>query len=103
VPAMVGEVARRKGLAVVLEKAVITDASGNVIPLESLFPAQDDAPDPDGGQSPAVAAGSASDPAGVPAGASGGVPAVVLPSVADPTSLPVSDLGGFEPADGVQA
>jgi trigger factor len=38
VPAMVGEVARRKALAVVLEKAVVTDASGRAVDLEALRP-----------------------------------------------------------------
>jgi trigger factor len=97
VPAMVAEVARRKGLATVLEKATITDASGNVIDLESLFPTREE--EPDGEQPLTVAMTSGTDPAAIPTG----MPAVVLPSVADPTSLPVSDLGGFEPADGVQA
>ena len=38
VPAMVGEVARRKALALVLEKAVVTDASGRPVDLEALRP-----------------------------------------------------------------
>ena len=36
VPAMVGEVARRKALAVAMEKATVKDASGNTIDLEEL-------------------------------------------------------------------
>jgi trigger factor len=40
VPAMVGEVARRKALALVLEKAVVTDASGRSVDLEALTPKQ---------------------------------------------------------------
>ncbi|GAB7191435.1 trigger factor [Kineococcus sp. NUM-3379] len=36
VPAMVGEVARRKALAVAMEKATVKDASGNTINLEEL-------------------------------------------------------------------
>ena len=36
VPAMVGEVARRKALALVLEKATVTDASGRPVDLEAL-------------------------------------------------------------------
>ncbi len=45
VPAMVSEVARRKGLAVVLENARITDAQGNEVSLDDLVPApeEDDA------------------------------------------------------------
>lgn len=35
IPAMVAEVARRKGLAVVLEGATVTDASGNVVDLSA--------------------------------------------------------------------
>jgi len=38
VQGMVAEVARRKALAVVLEQAVVTDASGNVVDLEALRP-----------------------------------------------------------------
>jgi trigger factor len=40
VPAMVGEVARRKALALVLEKATVTDASGRPVDLEALNPPQ---------------------------------------------------------------
>jgi trigger factor len=40
VPAMVGEVARRKALALVLEKATVTDASGRPVDLEALRPEQ---------------------------------------------------------------
>lgn len=36
--AMVGEVARRKALAAVLEKATVTDASGTVLDLDDLVP-----------------------------------------------------------------
>jgi trigger factor len=43
VPAMVGEVARRKALALVLEKATVTDASGRPVDLEALRPRTDDA------------------------------------------------------------
>ncbi len=38
VPAMVAEVARRKGLAVVLEAATITDANGEPVDLDDLVP-----------------------------------------------------------------
>jgi trigger factor len=100
VPAMVGEVARRKALASVLEKAIIKDASGNLIDLDSLFPRDEEAEDgieviePDDAQADAgVGAG---------AGAAAGVdePAQApAPSAADPTAITVSDIGGFEPAD----
>ncbi|GAB3589906.1 trigger factor [Angustibacter peucedani] len=43
VQAMVAEVARRKALAVVLEKAKVTDASGNDVDLEALRPTADEA------------------------------------------------------------
>lgn len=75
VPAMVSDVARRKALAGVLEKAVITEASGAVVDLETLFgPAEDDA-------EPVVEA--------------------AVPPVAstDPTAIQAFDLGGFEPSD----
>jgi len=42
VPAMVGEVARRKALALVLEKATVTDASGRPVDLEALRPQPQD-------------------------------------------------------------
>ncbi len=45
VPAMVGEVARRKALASVLENAKVTDASGNEIDLEELFATEADEDD----------------------------------------------------------
>jgi trigger factor len=44
VPAMVGEVARRKALALVLEKAVVTDASGRPVDLEALRPTPPELP-----------------------------------------------------------
>jgi trigger factor len=40
VPAMVAEVARRKGLATVLESATVKDASGNTVDLAALAPRQ---------------------------------------------------------------
>ncbi len=42
VPQMVAEVGRRKGLAVVLERAVVKDESGETIDLASLFPPAED-------------------------------------------------------------
>ena len=44
VPQMVAEVGRRKGLAMVLERAVVKDESGETIDLASLFPQTEDAP-----------------------------------------------------------
>jgi len=45
VPAMVGEVARRKALAGVLDRAKITDASGNEVDLDELAPDEDEVED----------------------------------------------------------
>ncbi|WP_328295339.1 trigger factor [Kineococcus sp. NBC_00420] len=42
VPAMVSEVRRRKALAVAMEKATVTDASGNAVDLEELVGGDDD-------------------------------------------------------------
>ena len=44
VPQMVAEVGRRKGLAMVLERAVVKDESGETIDLASLFPQTEEAP-----------------------------------------------------------
>ena len=57
VPAMVAEVARRKGLAAVLEGAIVKDASGNDVDLEALAPRQQDTAD----DAPAAAEASTAD------------------------------------------
>ena len=44
VPQMVAEVGRRKGLAQVLERAVVKDQSGETIDLAALFPQTEEAP-----------------------------------------------------------
>jgi len=44
VPQMVAEVGRRKGLAQVLERAVVKDEAGETIDLKSLFPQSEEAP-----------------------------------------------------------
>ena len=44
VPQMVAEVGRRKGLAQVLERAIVKDESGQSIDLASLFPQTEEAP-----------------------------------------------------------
>jgi trigger factor len=49
VPAMVGEVARRKALALVLEKASVTDASGRPVDLEALRPVAEESAAPEEG------------------------------------------------------
>jgi trigger factor len=75
IPQMVSEVSRRKALAQVLEKAVISDESGNVIDLESLFPRQEE-PAEEAVQvvAPEVAEESEQKPA--------------VPASTDPTALP---------------
>jgi trigger factor len=80
VPAMVQEVARRKALAVVLSRAAIKDASGNVIDLDLLVPDDED------GEAPGD---------GVPEPVE--LPVPTGPATADPTALPSLALGGFEP------
>mgnify|MGYP006376273951 FL=1 len=42
IPSIVQEVARRKGLAAVLDQAVVTDTAGTVIDLDELVPQQDE-------------------------------------------------------------
>ncbi|WP_088282797.1 trigger factor [Kineosporia sp. A_224] len=90
IPAMVGEVARRKALAAVLEKAVVNDASGNVVDLQALFAQEDEGDDGIQLISP--------EDAQAEAGAEEAAPAAA-PSAADPTAITVSDIGGFEPAE----
>lgn len=86
IPSMVGEVARRKALASVLEKATIKDASGNAIDLNALFATPD-------GEDDGIEVISPED-AQADAGADAGAVAVAAD---DPTAITVSDLGGFEP------
>ena len=90
IPSMVGEVARRKALASVLEKATVKDASGNLVDLQALF-------GPEEGEDDGIQVISPED-----AQAEAGTPAAA-PSAADPTAITVSDLGGFEPAEDAPA
>ncbi|GAA4965649.1 trigger factor [Kineococcus glutinatus] len=69
VPAMVGEVARRKALAVAMEKATVKDASGNVIDLEELVGGPDEDEDGDEATAADEAEGQTVDP--LPADAPG--------------------------------
>jgi trigger factor len=85
VPAMVGEVARRKGLVAVLSRATVKDTSGNVVDLEAIAPRRPEAVEDEEDETDEDRAA-----AGTPA----------APSAADPTALPVTDLGGFEPTEG---
>ncbi|MBK6871387.1 MAG: trigger factor [Kineosporiaceae bacterium] len=86
VPAMVAEVARRKALAVILQKATVTDASGNVVDLAALFEADEDE-DAEGEELEALEPIGDDEPA--PAGA------------ADPSAVSLSDIGGFVPDEPV--
>jgi len=71
VPAMVSEVARRKGLANVLRRAAVTDASGRTVDLDALLAVPED---------PATQV-SSDDPAGLPS--------ISPVDVADPAALPM--------------
>jgi trigger factor len=75
VPQMVAEVGRRKALANVLERAVVTDASGNVVDLSAIFPTaeeteeteeEDDEPDDEQPATTSPAGSAASDPTALP-------------------------------------
>ena len=83
VPQMVSEVQRRKALATVLERATITDESGNAIDLETLFPQPDEpesAPDADDGAQEGAESDERVDDE--PA------PVATVPSSSDPAALP---------------
>jgi trigger factor len=87
VPAMVSEVARRKALAALLEKAKVTDASGNEVDLSSLFEEGDD----DLGE--ADEAGEAGEVA-----ADQG-PVATTSAASDPTALPTALVADLETDD----
>jgi trigger factor len=77
VPQMVAEVGRRKALAQVLEKAVVTDESGNRVDLSDIFPKAEEPAEPD-----------ESDDAAEDAGDESGDPKPSASSSSDPTALP---------------
>ena len=81
VPAMVGEVARRKALATVLQRARVTDESGRPVDLEAIFPKEEEdvSAEAGGEEEPAVDVASS-------------VPAVTTPTASDPAALPTFDL-----------
>jgi trigger factor len=95
IPAMVAEVARRKALATLLEKANVTDASGHEVDLSTLFASEDegDEGDAEGGTEAADEVSTAGAPA----------PAGPASSASDPTAVPtlaVADIQpDFEPDD----
>ncbi len=89
VPSMVGEVARRKALAVVLSKTTVTDASGNVIDLEALFAVEaedEELEDLDDEELVEIEADVDAEAA----------PSVVA-GTADPAAVSLSSVGGFVP------
>ncbi|MFB9378289.1 trigger factor [Kineococcus gynurae] len=67
IPGMVGEVRRRKALAVAMEKATVTDASGNVVDLEELVGGEDE----DESADPADSDSEVADDNAAPAGSEG--------------------------------
>ena len=88
IPAMVAEVARRKALVSVLEKAKVTDASGNEVDLSALFT-------PESQDGEAAGAPLEDEPVeqAVPAPVAAGTP-----SASDPTAVPAIAMA-FEPDD----
>jgi len=108
IPAVVAEVARRKGLAAVLSRAVVTDESGNRVDLEAALPraagagsggteAQSAPTPPAGpGEPPGSPTGGAEgdqeQAALAAAGARAERVATGAPSAHDPTAVPVFDL-----------
>jgi trigger factor len=92
VQAMVGEVARKKGLLSVLSRATVKDASGSVVGLEGITVSPADG---DSGEGVGRVEGveGARGPAATPA------PAGSVPPAADPAAVPVMDLPGFVPDD----
>jgi trigger factor len=91
VPAMVQEVARRKALAVVLSRAAVKDASGNVIEMDTLVPSAGVELGEEGGEAGEDVV------QGIPQPAPGAVAA------AGPAALPTFDLGGFQPDEAPSA
>ncbi len=106
VPAMVSEVARRKALAAVLSRAVVKDASGNLVDLELSLPGAQDGQDgetQDGAQPAGEQGTERAEPAGAqvaaPSPATPAAPAgPSVPPAADPTAVPVFDLPPASPA-----
>jgi trigger factor len=111
IPAMVAEVARRKALATLLEKAKVTDASGHDVDLSELFASPEEVAEAepflqDGEAHETETTAQASEAgAGERTGATTtaataptatGTPA---PSASDPTAVPTLAVGDFEPDD----
>src|SRR4029453_1702700 len=83
VPAMVSEVARRKALTSLLEKAKVTDASGNDVDLSTLFTSDED----ELGEPPEESVGEQP------------VPVAATSSASDPTALPTALIADIETDD----
>jgi len=97
VPAMVAEVARRKALAVVLSKATVTDVSGNVIDLESLFGQAEDEELEDVEVEDIEVEDIEIEDVVTDEAAAAASSASSGPSAADPSAITLSDIGGFVP------
>ncbi len=91
VPSMVGEVARRKALAVVLSKTTVTDASGNVVDLEALFVVEDEDEDEELDEL------DDEELIEIEADADGEGATSVVVGTADPAAVSLSSVGGFVP------
>jgi trigger factor len=85
VPAMVSEVARRKALATLLEKANVTDSSGREVDLSTLFTEDENVELPEESVSEEAAGG---EPVPVPTS-----------SASDPTALPTALIADVETDD----
>jgi trigger factor len=95
IPAMVAEVARRKALAALLEKARVTDASGHEVDLSELFASPEDADDdvPDAQDVEDVELRPDAEDVEVRPAAAPGL------SASDPTAVPTLAVADFEPDD----
>ncbi|MGZ4612292.1 MAG: trigger factor [Kineosporiaceae bacterium] len=100
IPAMVAEVARRKALATLLEKAKVTDASGHQVDLSTIFANEDEDDEVEDDEVDEAVPGHERAPgepvtaAPAPASSTSGTP-----SAADPAALPTLAVTDFEPDD----
>lgn len=97
--AMVGEVARGKGLLAVLSRATVKDASGNVVDLGAIVLGLSETETEGEGEGEG-GAGAGEDDAAAASTASPAPEAATVAATADPTAVPLTDLVGFEPAGG---
>jgi trigger factor len=94
VPAMVSEVARRKALAALLEKAKVTDASGHEVDLSTLFEEGGDELAESGESGETGESGESGE-----SGDSGQVPVATTSAASDPTALPTALVADLETDD----